>query len=66
MKLIGAENVEITDERGEVQKTDVHLVCNGAEAYIPLASLVDLGEERARIDRKSNALRARSPVPSAS
>ncbi|MBQ1565802.1 MAG: valine--tRNA ligase, partial [Clostridia bacterium] len=52
MKLIGAENVEITDERGEVQKTDVHLVCNGAEAYIPLASLVDLDEERARIDKE--------------
>ena len=52
MKLIGAENVEITDERGEVQKTDVHLVCNGAEAYIPLVSLVDLDEERARIDKE--------------
>ncbi|MBQ6235923.1 MAG: valine--tRNA ligase, partial [Clostridia bacterium] len=52
MKLIGAESVEITDVRGDVQKTDVHLVCSGAEAYIPLASLVDLDEERARIDRE--------------
>ncbi len=52
MKLIGAESVEITDDRGDVQKTDVHLVCEGAEAYIPLASLVDLDEERARIDKE--------------
>ena len=51
-KLIGAENTEITAERGDVQKTDVHLVCSGAEAYIPLASLVDLDEERARIDKE--------------
>ena len=52
MKLIGAEHIEITDVRGDVQKTDVHLVCSGAEAYIPLASLVDLDEERARIDKE--------------
>ena len=51
-KLIGAESVEITDARGDVQKTDVHLVCEGAEAYIPLASLVDLDEERARIEKE--------------
>ncbi len=52
MKLIGAEHTEITDVRGDVQKTDVHLVCNGAEASIPLASLVNLDEERARIDKE--------------
>ena len=51
-KLIGAESIGITAERGDVQKTDVHLVCSGAEAYIPLASLVDLDEERARIDKE--------------
>ncbi len=52
MKLINAESVEITSERGDVQKTDVHLVCDGAEAYIPLTSLVDLDEERARIEKE--------------
>ena len=51
-KLIGAERIEITNMRGDVQKTDVHLVCSGAEAYIPLASLVDLNEERARIEKE--------------
>lgn len=52
MKLIGADEIRFTSERGDVQKTDVHLVCEGAEAYIPLASLVDLDEERARIDKE--------------
>ncbi len=52
MKLIGADEIRFDRERGDVQKTDVHLVCNGAEAYIPLASLVDLDEERARIDKE--------------
>ena len=51
-KLIGADEIRFDRERGDVQKTDVHLVCNGAEAYIPLASLVDLDEERARIDKE--------------
>ena len=52
MKLIGAEKIEFAADRNDVQKTDVHLVCSGAEAFIPLASLVDLDEERARIDKE--------------
>ncbi len=52
MKLIGADEIRFASERGDVQKTDVHLVCEGAEAYIPLASLVDLDEERARIEKE--------------
>ena len=52
MKLIGAEQIEFCCDRGDVQKTDVHLVCQCAEAFIPLASLVDLDEERARIDKE--------------
>ena len=57
MKLIGADEVRFTADRGDVQKTDVHLVCAGAEAYIPLASLVDLDEERARIDKEIDRVR---------
>ena len=49
MKLVGAEKITITDKRNEPAKTDVHLVCKGAEAYIPLASLVDIESEKARI-----------------
>ena len=52
MKLIGADEIRFASEKGDVQKTDVHLVCDGAEAYIPLASLVDLDEERARIEKE--------------
>lgn len=52
MKLIGAERITLSDQRGEVAKTDIHLVCEGAEAFIPLASLVDLEEERARIEKE--------------
>ncbi|MDO4853729.1 MAG: valine--tRNA ligase, partial [Clostridia bacterium] len=52
MKLVGAERITLSDQRGEVAKTDIHLVCEGAEAFIPLASLVDLAEERARIEKE--------------
>ena len=52
MKLIGADEIRFAKDKGDVQKTDVHLVCDGAEAYIPLASLVDLDEERARIEKE--------------
>ncbi len=52
MKLVGAERITLSDQRGEVAKTDIHLVCEGAEAFIPLASLVDLEEERARIEKE--------------
>ena len=51
-RLIGADNVALCCDCGDVKKTDVHLVCKGAEAFIPLASLVDLDEERARIDKE--------------
>ncbi len=52
MKLVGAETITITDKRTEPQKTDVHLVCKGAEAFIPLASLVDIDAEKSRIIRE--------------
>ena len=52
MKLIGADEIRFAKDKGDVQKTDVHLVCDGAEAYIPIASLVDLDEERARIEKE--------------
>ena len=57
MKLVGAEKVTVSSERGETLKTDIHLVCEGAEAFIPLASLVDLDEERARVDKEIERMR---------
>ena len=57
MKLVQAEKVEIRSERGTVAKTDVHLVCDGVEAFIPLESLVDLAEEKARVDKEIERMR---------
>ena len=56
-KLVGAERITLSAERGEVSKTDIHLVCEGAEAFIPLASLVDLEEEKQRVDKEIERLR---------
>ena len=52
MKLAGVEKTTIRPERGKVLKSDVHIVSEKAEAFIPLASLVDLDKERERIDKE--------------
>ena len=51
-KLAGAENVTVSTETGEIPKSDVHIVCEGIEAVIPLASLVDPEKEKARIQKE--------------
>ena len=55
-RLAGAEQIDVSDTLGEIQKTDVHLVCTGAEAAIPLSSLVDLDKERERIAKEIERL----------
>ena len=57
MRLVGADSITMSDVRGEIAKTDIHLVCEGAEAFIPLASLVDLDEERARLEKEIERMR---------
>ena len=57
MRLVGAVRISLSDERGAVAKTDIHLVCEGAEVFIPLASLVDLDEERARVEKEIERMR---------
>ena len=52
LKLAGVEKTSLSSERGQVLKSDVHIVCEKAEAFIPLASLVDLDKERERIDKE--------------
>ena len=52
LKLAGVEKTSIGAERGQVLKSDVHIVTEKAEAFIPLASLVDLDKERERIDKE--------------
>ncbi len=51
-KLIGAGTITISDERIEAKKTDIHIVCEGAEAFVPLASLVDIEKEKERLDKE--------------
>ncbi len=51
-RLAGADQVTVSPEKGESLKTDVHLVCSGAEVFIPLASLVDIEKEQARIGKE--------------
>ena len=48
-KLTGVEHATVSTEAGDIPKNDVHIVCEGVEAVIPLSSLVDPEKERARI-----------------
>ena len=51
-KLAGVEQVSVSSETGEIPKNDVHIVCEGIEAVIPLSSLVDPEKEKARIQKE--------------
>jgi len=55
--LVGANRITLSSERGEVAKTDIHLVCEGTEVFVPLASLVDIEEEKKRIDAEIERMR---------
>lgn len=51
-KLAGVENASVSTETGEIPKSDVHIVCEGIEAVIPLSSLIDPEKERTRIQKE--------------
>lgn len=51
-RLAGAGRVTFAESAGEVKNSDVHLACNGAEAYIPMAELVDIAKELERLDKE--------------
>jgi valyl-tRNA synthetase len=51
-KLAGIENAFVSTEAGEIPKNDVHIVCEGVEAVIPLSSLIDSEKEKARIQKE--------------
>lgn len=50
-KLAGAEHIEVCTAYTAAKK-DVHIACNGLDAYIPLASLVDIAKECERIQKE--------------
>ena len=52
LRLAGADKAETSTEPIGINKNDVHLVCAAAEVYIPLASLVDIDKERARVQKE--------------
>jgi valyl-tRNA synthetase len=54
-KLAGVEQVSVSSEAGEIPKSDVHIVCEGIEAVIPLTSLIDPEKEKARIQKEIDA-----------
>ena len=56
IRLAGAENVTVTEERGDIPKGDIHIVCQRAEAVIPLSSMVDIEKEKARIQKEMDRL----------
>ena len=51
-KLAGVENVSVSTQAGEIPKNDVHIVCEGVEAVIPLSSLIDPEKEKARVQKE--------------
>jgi len=51
-KLTGVENVTVSTQAGEIPKNDVHIVCEGVEAVIPLSSLIDPEKEKARVQKE--------------
>jgi valyl-tRNA synthetase len=48
-RLAGVERATISTQAGDIPKSDVHIVCEGIEAIIPLSSLIDPEKEKARI-----------------
>ena len=65
-RLVGASEVKIScqneiagqarnDEKGTLSG-DVHLICEGIEAFVPLASLSDPAKERARVEKEITRL----------
>lgn len=50
VRLAGLGQASITKFAQSEKASDIHLVCNGAEAIIPLSSLVDIESELLRLD----------------
>ncbi|MDO4564860.1 MAG: valine--tRNA ligase [Clostridia bacterium] len=51
-KLAGLGEVQLAERLPKPKAGDIHLVCAGAEVLIPLASLMDIEKELARLDKE--------------
>ena len=52
VKLAGAGNVTVQEDRSGVPEDAISAVCTIAEAYIPLGSLIDIDKEIERVNRE--------------
>ncbi len=57
-RLAGMDHIAVATEHAESRKSDIHVVAAMAEAVIPLASLVDLEKETARIRKEMETMEA--------
>ena len=55
-RLAGASAVSIAVDYPNAKPSDVHLVCDGIEAFVPLSSLVDMDKERERMQKEAARL----------
>ena len=51
-RLAGAEKVSVSTEAGIIPGSDIHVVCQRAEAVIPLSSMIDVDKEKTRIAKE--------------
>ncbi|MEG1755069.1 MAG: valine--tRNA ligase [Clostridia bacterium] len=56
IRLAGAAQVSVSTQAGDIPKSDLHIVCEGIGAVIPLASMIDTEKEKARIAKEIERL----------
>ena len=57
MKLAGAENVIVQQDKGGIPKGAVNAVCAMGEAFIPLDQLIDIDKEIERVNKEINRMK---------
>ena len=57
MKLAGAENVIVQQDKSGIPKGAVNAVCAMGEAFIPLDQLIDIDKEIERVNKEINRMK---------
>ena len=58
LKLGFADSVKIQDNSSDISENSIHIVTDGIEVFIPLEGLIDLEEEKERIEQERKRLQA--------
>lgn len=66
LRLAGASAVEIVESGAAAGNKAVSQVCDLGQVFIPLGELVDLEEEKKRLEKELERVTGRSPVRTAS